>query len=365
MLPRHRRWAVWATWSSERSLPMLHHVLSGPFVLAAAVLAVGGAMKLVRPGPAAGALAALHIPAAAGRGAADGSGRVGCRFGGAGLRRAGGGAGGRRLLSGVRRFCRCGDVGSYRGRFLWVFRPGGCAPGSTHLVIDLVAAGVCLTAALVAPPSGIVDLVATQPWAGIPFLAFLVIGVAGVVMAMTELPRLERGPGRSVSVRLVDAGSRFLAARTSRRGFLRNAALVGSALVTAPVAYTLRPVSAYSAICSCSGSSCDCSALCCDGYTEFCCTLYGSNSCPSGTLAAGWWKADVSGFCVQDGADLPRYCWASTATWTTVGVVAAVRRGRAGRVVSGGASCGCSAPEPAATGRRAVPLFAMASATRT
>ena len=42
-------------------------VLSGPFALAAALLAVGGAMKMVRPGPAAGALAALHIPAAFGK----------------------------------------------------------------------------------------------------------------------------------------------------------------------------------------------------------------------------------------------------------------------------------------------------------
>jgi hypothetical protein len=63
-------------------------------------------------------------------------------------------------------------------------------PGVTHLVIDLVAAAVCLTAAIAAPPPGIVDTVATQPWAGIPFLAFLVIGVAALVMAMTELPRL-------------------------------------------------------------------------------------------------------------------------------------------------------------------------------
>ncbi len=63
-------------------------------------------------------------------------------------------------------------------------------PGMTHLVIDLVAAAVCLTTAIASPPSGILDIVATQPWAGIPFLAFLLMGVAGVVMAMTELPRL-------------------------------------------------------------------------------------------------------------------------------------------------------------------------------
>jgi len=37
--------------------------------------------------------------------------------------------------------------------------------------------------------------------------------------------------------------------------------------------------------------------MCCDGYTEFCCTITGSNTCPAGTVAAGWWKADGSGFC--------------------------------------------------------------------
>jgi hypothetical protein len=63
-------------------------------------------------------------------------------------------------------------------------------PGVTHLVIDLVAATACVTAAIAAPPPGIADIVATQPWAGIPFLAFLVVGVAAVVMAMTGLPRL-------------------------------------------------------------------------------------------------------------------------------------------------------------------------------
>ena len=165
-------------------------VLSGPFVLAAAVLAVGGAMKLVRPGPAAGALAALHIPAA----------RVAARLMGAAELVAGSAAlvfGGRAAALVVAGFYLvfAGFVAAAMSGRIEVascgcFGQEDAPPGSTHLVIDLVAAGVCLTAALVAPPSGIVDLVATQPWAGIPFLAFLVIGVAGVVMAMTELPRL-------------------------------------------------------------------------------------------------------------------------------------------------------------------------------
>ena len=64
------------------------------------------------------------------------------------------------------------------------------------------------------------------------------------------------------------------------------------------------PGSAYAAVCSCSGSSCDCGSRCCDGYTEFCCTLNGDNRCPPGSIMAGWWKADGSGFC---GPNAPRY----------------------------------------------------------
>ncbi len=106
---------------------------------------------------------------------------------------------------------------------------------------------------------------------------------------------------------LVDALSTALARHTSRRGFLTKTALVGSALSVAPVAYSLRPGTAYAAICNCSGSGCDCGAPCCDGYTAFCCELTGQNACPPGTLMAGWWKVDSSGFCSVDGVPQPRY----------------------------------------------------------
>ena len=59
----------------------------------------------------------------------------------------------------------------------------------------------------------------------------------------------------------------------------------------------LRPGTAYAAVCSCLGRSCNCTDLCCDGYTEFCCQIYGKNSCPADTLLAGWWKVDNSSFC--------------------------------------------------------------------
>jgi hypothetical protein len=96
---------------------------------------------------------------------------------------------------------------------------------------------------------------------------------------------------------VLDRTVNFLADRLDRRGFLGKAAVVGSAVVTAPLEFGLRPTSAYAAVCQCNGSSCPCGSLCCDGYTEFCCTLNGANACPPGTLTAGWWKVDGSQFC--------------------------------------------------------------------
>ena len=98
---------------------------------------------------------------------------------------------------------------------------------------------------------------------------------------------------RSVLTRASEA----VANRLDRRSFLARSAVVGSALVTAPTDLLLRPTSAYAAVCSCLGQSCTCGSLCCDGYTEFCCALYGVNGCPTGSLTGGWWKADGSSFC--------------------------------------------------------------------
>jgi hypothetical protein len=110
-----------------------------------------------------------------------------------------------------------------------------------------------------------------------------------------------------VSRWLVDKMSSLLEARTDRRGFLSRSALVGSAVAVAPATFVLKPGTAYGAICNCNGSLCNCGSLCCDGYTEFCCTLSGLNRCPPGTLVAGWWKADGSGFCSVGGVPQPRY----------------------------------------------------------
>ena len=106
----------------------------------------------------------------------------------------------------------------------------------------------------------------------------------------------------SVSSALVEKLSGALSSRMSRRGFFASSAVVGTALVTDPAGYVLTPLDAYTVACSCSGQNCDCGSLCCGGYTEFCCTLTGYNTCPAGTLLGGWWKVDGTGFC-----DGPRY----------------------------------------------------------
>jgi hypothetical protein len=110
-------------------------------------------------------------------------------------------------------------------------------------------------------------------------------------------------PRPGITNRITDQAGTAVMSRTSRRGFLARAALAGSALTVAPMQYLLRPVSAYAAVCNCSGQSCACGSTCCDGYTEFCCTLTGTNTCPPGTAAGGWWKADAPGLC----GSAPRY----------------------------------------------------------
>lgn len=88
--------------------------------------------------------------------------------------------------------------------------------------------------------------------------------------------------------RLLRGAAETLERRTSRRGFLARAAVVGSALAVAPLRYLLEPVSALAAIVrpgDCGGG------LCADGWTEFCCTINdGLNVCPSYSFVGGWWK---------------------------------------------------------------------------
>lgn len=92
---------------------------------------------------------------------------------------------------------------------------------------------------------------------------------------------------------LVDSASRFVD-KVSRRGFLRRVAMAGTALVAAPTAYVLRPMSAYAAIVP---SDCPSGTKCAQGWTEFCVELHGVNTCPPGSLVGGWWRAEGNTYC--------------------------------------------------------------------
>ena len=88
----------------------------------------------------------------------------------------------------------------------------------------------------------------------------------------------ERNDGAAGRRGFAERAASFLERRVDRRGVLRRGAMAGTALAVAPTAYVLRPGSAYAAVCAPG-------ALCNDGYTEFCCTIYGDNQCPPGIAA--------------------------------------------------------------------------------
>ena len=105
------------------------------------------------------------------------------------------------------------------------------------------------------------------------------------------LQALGRGSESSATQRAADAVTGWLSRRTSRRGFLVRAGVVGSALAVDTVGFVLKPQSAYASVCG-PGASCS------SGWTVFCATVNnGVNACPPGSIAAGWRKADGASLC--------------------------------------------------------------------
>jgi hypothetical protein len=89
---------------------------------------------------------------------------------------------------------------------------------------------------------------------------------------------------------VVAGTSRWLGRKEGRRSFLVKTAVVGSALAVNPFRYVFRPGTAHAALC---GPGADCGS----GWSAMCCSINGGrNTCPPGTIPAGWWKADNSGF---------------------------------------------------------------------
>jgi hypothetical protein len=104
-----------------------------------------------------------------------------------------------------------------------------------------------------------------------------------------------------VTTDMTDAAAKLIDRKSSRRGFLARAALVGSAISVSPLRYLLRPVDAWAVI---RPGNCS-SGKCLDGFTAFCCEINrGKNTCPPHTYVAGWWKCTAyrgHGVCDKEG----------------------------------------------------------------
>lgn len=168
-------------------------VLAGPFAIAAALLAIGGALKAVRPRDTALALTAvgLRLPRFL-------PSRVLVRLGGALEVVIGVGA----LVTGGAGFAAlvAASYLAFAGFVVVALRSGkpisscGCfgkvdtPPSPVHVVIDLAFAGVAVAAAIVGDVA-LPDVLGDQPLLGIPFLFLLAIGLYLVFLAFTALPK--------------------------------------------------------------------------------------------------------------------------------------------------------------------------------
>jgi len=195
-------------------------VLAGPFAIAATLLLIGGALKVIRPDDTTGALRALGLPSRPSL----------VRMGAGAEAVIGAGA----LAFGDRAFAAAVAL-SYLGFGVFVavalakqlpiascgcFGRSDTPPTITHLVVNgcaaLVAAGVALD-----PGVGLTRVVADQPLAGIPFLLLVATGSSLAFLALTALPRARTpaGAGRDqpspASADRGDAGSYDFAALRS------------------------------------------------------------------------------------------------------------------------------------------------------
>ena len=165
-------------------------VLAGPFAIATAVLALGGALKAFDPADTAHALTALGLP----------GGRVLVRVGGAieAVVAIGALVTGNAVLAAmvaasylvfaviVAIALRSGKPISSCGCLGRIDTP----PSLVHVGVDLVCAGVAAAAALAATTEiALPDVLDDQPLLGIPFVLLVAVGTGLVMLALTALPK--------------------------------------------------------------------------------------------------------------------------------------------------------------------------------
>jgi hypothetical protein len=162
--------------------------------------------------------------------------------------------------------------------------PGAARQASLTGLVALGAAAVAAASlSASSPPRSPTALISAAPATGAATaLAAALVALAWRWAFLVTPRQLTR-----VSERLVNGSAAFVERRISRRTALVRLATAGSALTVAPLRYLLYPGTALAALSpgQCAGG------LCADGYTAFCCEINsGSNTCPAGTFAGGWWK---------------------------------------------------------------------------
>jgi hypothetical protein len=165
-------------------------IIAGPFHVIVGLLLIAGVAKLARPGPTAEVAQAAGIPfassivrvfAVAEIVAAVAAFAVGGRYTAAavgGLYAVFAGFIVMLKMRGIKT-AGCGCFG----------QESDDPPGFLHVAIDLVAAGIA-TIAVVAPVPDLYTVLADQPLAGVPYVAFVAIGVWLMMVMLNDLPKL-------------------------------------------------------------------------------------------------------------------------------------------------------------------------------
>jgi hypothetical protein len=161
--------------------------LAGPVVVVAALLALAGGLKVVRPAPTAGALRAMRLPSALPLVRVLGVGEVALGVG-AGITFA------RPLLVllaaaylAFAAFVTAALGANTPLQSCGCFGQADTPPSAVHVGLNLAAAGTAFAAALTGTPSLDVT-VADQPWSAIPFVVLVGICVYLCVLVATVLP---------------------------------------------------------------------------------------------------------------------------------------------------------------------------------
>ncbi|MEY2421818.1 MAG: hypothetical protein QOI95_1885 [Acidimicrobiaceae bacterium] len=162
--------------------------LAGPVVVVAALLALAGGLKIIRPAPTAGALRAMRLPAALPLVRLLGIGEVtigvaaGVTFARPVL-----------VLLAAAYLAFAAFVTAALGantplQSCGCFGQADTPPSAVHVGLNLAAAGTAFAAALSDTP-GLAVTLPDQPWNAIPFVLLVVICVHLCVLLVTVLPQ--------------------------------------------------------------------------------------------------------------------------------------------------------------------------------